>query len=211
LFSNGIGFPETLAILGRSNGGFLVGAALVQRPELFRAVYCKVPLLDMVRYPNFQVAKYWVPEYGDPDEAEEYQWLYAYSPYHNVRDGVKYPAVFLKTTEGDSRVDPMHAMKMAARLQAATNGLMDEAPIILTVDSREGHGLSRPVEKMVQKMSKSIVFLAHHTGLSLKMHDQLAMPASPLSRDGFTIRTTHRRRGPLRDDIMVRALQTECP
>ena len=98
-----------------------VGAAITQRPDLCRAAVCAVPLLDMVRYHRFLIARLWIPEYGDPDVAEEFAWLYAYSPYHHVVDGTCYPAVLVETGEEDSRVDPMHARKIAARLQAATS------------------------------------------------------------------------------------------
>jgi prolyl oligopeptidase len=118
---------DRLAISGRSNGGLLVGAALTQRPELFRAVVCGVPLLDMLRYHLFRIAALWVPEYGSPDDPEAHRWLSAYSPYQHVRDGVKYPAVYLHTAASDSRVDPMHARKMAARLQAAAASTLPAA------------------------------------------------------------------------------------
>ncbi len=102
------------------NGGLLVGAALTQRPDLCRAVWCGVPLLDMVRFPQFLIARLWTDEYGDPDVAEEFAWLHAYSPYHRVATGRAYPAVLFTTAEGDTRVDPLHARKMAALLQAAS-------------------------------------------------------------------------------------------
>src|SRR2546421_5571893 len=93
-----------LAIQGGSNGGLLVGAALTQRPELFRAVVCQVPLLDMVRYHKFLIARLWIPEYGSADKPEQFPWLYAYSPYHHVKEGTPYPAVLLTAAESDSRV-----------------------------------------------------------------------------------------------------------
>ena len=113
---------DRLAILGRSNGGLLVGVALTQRPDLCRAVWCGVPLLDMVRFPQFLIARLWTSEYGDPDVPEEFAWLYAYSPYHHVVDGRCYPATLFTTAEGDTRVDPLHARKMAALLQSASSG-----------------------------------------------------------------------------------------
>src|SRR5437588_5060662 len=112
---------EHLVIQGGSNGGLLVGAALTQRPELFRAVVCQVPLLDMVRYHKFLIARLWIPEYGSADDAQQFKWLYAYSPYHHVKDGTAYPAVLIEAAESDSRVDALHARKMAARLPAATS------------------------------------------------------------------------------------------
>ena len=112
--------PEKLAISGRSNGGLLVGAALTQAPELFQAVICGYPLLDMIRYHKFLVAKFWVPEYGSSEDADQFRTLLAYSPYHQVRKGTNYPAVLFQTGDADTRVDPLHARKMAALLQAAT-------------------------------------------------------------------------------------------
>ena len=138
--------PQELAISGGSNGGLLVGAALTQRPDLFRAVVCKVPLLDMLRYHKFRIGALWIPEYGSPDDPVAARWLAAYSPYQHVRDGVAYPAVFLQTAESDTRVDPMHARKMAARLQAAQRG---DHPVLLEVQSRAGHGAGKPVDKVI--------------------------------------------------------------
>jgi prolyl oligopeptidase len=137
-----------LAIQGGSNGGLLMGAALTQRPDLFRAVVCQVPLLDMLRYQNFQIAKLWIPEYGSSDEPEQFEYLHAYSPYHHVKQGSHYPAVLFMTAESDTRVDPMHAVKMAALLQAqAANG--PDRPILLRVDSKAGHGVGKPITKLV--------------------------------------------------------------
>ena len=120
LIREGYTRPERLAAAGGSNGGLLMGAVLTQRPELFGAVVIQVPLLDMLRYHRFLIARLWIPEYGSPDEPAQFAWLRAYSPYHHVRPGTAYPAVLLATAESDTRVDPMHARKMAARLQAAT-------------------------------------------------------------------------------------------
>jgi prolyl oligopeptidase len=136
-----------LAIQGGSNGGLLMGAALTQRPDLFRAVVCQVPLLDMLRYHHFQIAKLWIPEYGSSDDPKQFEYLYAYSPYHHVKPGVPYPAVLFMTAESDTRVDPMHAVKMAALLQAErANGA--EQPILLRVDSKAGHGVGKPITKL---------------------------------------------------------------
>ena len=117
-----------LAIQGGSNGGLLMGAMITQRPDLFRAVVCQVPLLDMLRYQNFQIAKLWIPEYGSADNPEQFKWLYAYSPYHHVKAGAEYPAILFMTADTDTRVDPMHAKKMAAEMQAeAKNGSEQDA------------------------------------------------------------------------------------
>jgi prolyl oligopeptidase len=139
---------EHLAIQGGSNGGLLMGAAFTQRPDLFRAVVCQVPLLDMLRYQSFQIAKLWIPEYGSSDDPQQFEYLHAYSPYHHVKAGTVYPAVLFMTAESDTRVDPMHAVKMAALLQAeAANG--PERPILLRVDAKAGHGVGKPITKLV--------------------------------------------------------------
>jgi prolyl oligopeptidase len=139
---------EHLAIQGGSNGGLLMGAALTQRPDLFRAVVCQVPLLDMLRYQNFQIAKLWIPEYGSSEDPRQFEYLRAYSPYHQVKTGLLYPAVLFMTAESDTRVDPMHAVKMAALLQSeGANG--PERPILLRVDSKAGHGVGKPIAKLV--------------------------------------------------------------
>ena len=141
--------PDHLAIQGGSNGGLLMGAALTQRPELFRAVVCQVPLLDMLRYQQFQIAQLWIPEYGSSDDPHQFEYLYAYSPYHHVQQSVLYPAILFMTAESDTRVDPMHAKKMAALLQAqAANG--PERPILLRVDTKAGHGVGKPISKLVE-------------------------------------------------------------
>lgn len=156
--------PERIGVTGGSNGGLLTGAALTQRPDLFGAVYCAVPLLDMLRYQNFLIARYWIAEYGSAEDAEQYQWLRAYSPYHQVRDGVRYPAVLFTTAEGDSRVDPMHARKMAALLQAQTAEDPD-ATVLLRVDRDAGHGIGKPLDKQVDDLSDQYSFLAWRLGL----------------------------------------------
>jgi prolyl oligopeptidase len=155
-----------LAIQGGSNGGLLMGAALTQRPELFRAVVCQVPLLDMLRYQNFQIAKLWIPEYGSSDDPKQFEYLYAYSPYHHVKPGVRYPAVLFMTAESDTRVDPMHAVKMAALLQAeAANG--PDEPILLRVDSKAGHGVGKPITKLVDDAVDVWSFLFWQLGVKL--------------------------------------------
>ncbi len=117
LIANHYTSSKELAIEGGSNGGLLVGAALTQRPDLFRAVICQYPLLDMLRYQKFMKGSFWVPEYGSADDPAEFQYLRAYSPYHNVKDSTNYPSVLFITGDGDTRVAPLHARKMAARLQ----------------------------------------------------------------------------------------------
>ena len=154
---------DRLAIAGGSNGGLLVGAALTQRPDLCRAVWCAVPLLDMIRFPHFLIARLWTDEYGDPDVPDEFEWLIAYSPYHRVRDGERYPAVLLTTAEGDSRVDPLHARKMAARLQAAAVD-QDERPVLLHQENRAGHGVGKPVAKSADEHADALAFFSWQLG-----------------------------------------------
>ena len=148
-----------LALRGGSNGGLLVGAAITQRPDVCRAVHCSVPLLDMLRYHRFLIARLWIPEFGDPDVAEEFGWLADYSPYHHVEEGICYPATLLTAADHDSRVDPMHARKMAARLAAATS-CGEERPILLQVAPKAGHGQGKPVRDQVDELSDVLTFLA---------------------------------------------------
>jgi prolyl oligopeptidase len=151
---------DHLAIRGGSNGGLLMGAALTQRPDLFRAVVCQVPLLDMLRYQNFQIAKLWVPEYGSSDDPEQFKWIYAYSPYHHVKAGTEYPSILFMTADTDTRVDPMHAKKMAALMQAeAANGRSRERPILLRVDTKAGHGAGKPIAKQIDDWTDIYSFL----------------------------------------------------
>ena len=147
-----------LALRGGSNGGLLMGACITQRPDLARAVHCAVPLLDMVRFHRFLIARLWIPEYGDPEVAAEFAWLHAYSPYHRVVDGTCYPATLLTTAEEDTRVHPCHARKFAARLQAASSCGHDH-PILLRVESRAGHGVGKPVGKQADEAADVLAFL----------------------------------------------------
>jgi prolyl oligopeptidase len=165
LIARGWTEPRHLAIAGGSNGGLLVGAALTQRPDLFAAVYCAVPLLDMLRYQNFRIARFWIAEYGSAEDPEQAEWLRKYSPYHNVRAGVRYPAVLFTTADGDSRVDPMHARKMAALLQAQSED--PESVVLLRVDRDAGHGIGKPLDKQVDDFADQYAFIAWRTGLNL--------------------------------------------
>jgi prolyl oligopeptidase len=156
--------PERLGLVGGSNGGLLVAAAVTQRPSLFRAALCLVPLTDMIRYHRFRIGGLWTTEYGDPDAADAFGWLYAYSPYHHVKGGERYPSMLLATAEGDSRVDPMHARKMAARLAEAQSD--PSRPILLRVERRAGHGAGKPLGKLVDELTGEMAFLFHEIGLS---------------------------------------------
>jgi prolyl oligopeptidase len=164
-----------LVAQGGSNGGLLVGAALVQRPDLFRAVVCQVPLLDMVRYHRFLVARLWIPEYGTAENPDQFGYLYRYSPYHNVTAGTAYPAVLLATAESDSRVAPLHARKMAARLQAAsTSG----RPILLRLETRAGHGAGKPVRKLIDEYTDIWSFVFSQLGITPKAPAVAKPPAA---------------------------------
>jgi prolyl oligopeptidase len=157
---------DHLAIQGGSNGGLLMGAMITQRPDLFRAVICQVPLLDMLRYQNFQIAKLWIPEYGSAEDPKQFDFLYAYSPYHHVKPGVEYPAVLFMTADTDTRVDPMHAKKMAALMQAeAKNGTSKERPILLRIESKAGHGAGKPVSKQIEEFTDIYSFLFWQLGM----------------------------------------------
>jgi prolyl oligopeptidase len=162
LIADGWTTPEQLAVAGGSNGGLLVGAAITQRPELFAAAVCSAPLLDMVRYERFGLGQTWNVEYGTAEDPEQFAWLYAYSPYHHVREGVAYPATLFTVFESDTRVDPLHARKMCAALQHATSA--DERPILLRNEADVGHG-SRAISRSVDLNVDTLSFTAAHTGL----------------------------------------------
>ena len=161
LIDRGITTPEQLAIYGGSNGGLLVGAAITQRPDLFNAVICVAPLLDMIRYTTSQLGPTWTVEYGDPSIAEQFSWLIGYSPYHRVREGIDYPATMISVFDNDTRTDPMHGRKMAAALQYATSG---HRPILLRTEGDVGHG-ARSISRSVAESADTLAFAAHWTGM----------------------------------------------
>ena len=166
LVAEGWTTSDQLAIFGGSNGGLLVGAALTQRPELYRAVVCSAPLLDMVRYERFGLGESWNDEYGTASDPVELGWLLGYSPYHHVHDGVEYPSVLFTVFDGDSRVDTLHARKMAAALQAATSGDPATRPILLRAEANVGHG-ARAVSRTVDLSADQLAFLAAQLGLEV--------------------------------------------
>ena len=163
LIDNGYTSPEKLAIRGGSNGGLLVGAALTQRPELFRAVVCLYPLLDMVRYHKFLVARFWVPEYGSADDPAQFNYIRAYSPYHNVRPGTEYPAVLFISGDSDTRVAPLHARKMAPLVQSAT---ASDRPVLLRYDTKAGHIGAAPVGKQIEDLTDELTFVFWQLGVA---------------------------------------------
>jgi prolyl oligopeptidase len=157
--------PRRLAVFGGSNGGLLVGAIVTQRPDLCAAAICAVPVLDMMRYHLFSVGRYWITEYGDPGKPDEFEYLIKYSPYHNVRDGERYPAILLTTADGDSRVDPAHAMKMTARLQAAS---ASDNPVLLRFETKAGHGIGAPTQKVVDEYADYLSFVSWRLGMDVR-------------------------------------------
>jgi prolyl oligopeptidase len=163
LVADGWTTPAQLAVSGGSNGGLLVGAALTQRPDLYAAVTCSAPLLDMVRYERFGLGATWNVEYGSADVAEELGWLLGYSPYHHVREGVDYAAVLFTVFDGDTRVDPLHARKMCAALQHASSG---DRPVLLRREKDVGHG-ARALSRTIALSADTLAFTARWTGLPL--------------------------------------------
>ncbi|MGZ5544419.1 MAG: prolyl oligopeptidase family serine peptidase, partial [Limisphaerales bacterium] len=163
LIANKYTSREKLSAQGGSNGGLLMGAMLTQRPDLFRAILCTYPLLDMVRYQDFLVARFWVPEYGSSEDPEQFKYIYKYSPYHNVHKGEKYPATLFMTGDGDTRVAPLHARKMTALMQWAQGG---SDPILLHYDTKTGHSEGRSATKMIDDLTVELSFLWWQLGVT---------------------------------------------
>lgn len=163
LIGEGYTRPQRLALQGASNGGLLVGAVLTQRPELFAAAVCEVPVLDMLRYHLFGFGRFAATEYGTCGDAEQFAALHAYSPYHRIRDGVRYPALLVTTGESDTRADPMHARKFVARLQKANSA---DTPILLRTDFMTGHGPGKPLRKVIEEQMDVWAFLFRELGVT---------------------------------------------
>jgi prolyl oligopeptidase len=162
LITHGWTSRSMLAIAGGSNGGLLVGAALTQRPDLYAAVVCSAPLLDMVRYELHGLGATWNVEYGSAANAEDFEWLHAYSPYHQVREETHYPSVMFTVFDGDTRVDPLHARKLCAALQHST---ISERPILIRAEAEVGHG-ARSVSKSVALKTDELAFFSSRLGLN---------------------------------------------
>jgi prolyl oligopeptidase len=145
-----------IGISGRSNGGLLVGASITQHPELFGAAVAEVGVMDMLRFHRFTIGWGWTSDYGSADDPEQYRWLRAYSPLHNLREGVAYPPTLVTTGDHDDRVVPGHSFKFAAALQAADGG---DGPIVIRIDTDAGHGVGKPVTKLVDERSDVLAFL----------------------------------------------------
>lgn len=165
LIAKSISAKGKLAIEGRSNGGLLVGASLNQRPDLFAAGHAAVGVMDMVRFDRFTADRYWVDDYGYPNKEADFKMQMTYSPYHNIKSGVDYPAVIVSTADTDDRVVPGHSFKYISALQAAKTG---DKPKIIRIESRAGHGSGKPTDKLIEEYSDIYAFLAKWTGLALK-------------------------------------------
>ncbi len=161
LIEKGYTKPAKLAISGSSNGGLLVTAAVTQRPDLFGAVICGYPLIDMVRYHKFMLGRFWISEYGSADDAEQFRFIRAYSPYHHVKAGTKYPSVLFVTGDNDTRVAPLHARKMTALMQAST---ASDRPILLLYDTASGHSGGRPLAKQIEREVDELSYLFQQLG-----------------------------------------------
>ncbi len=162
LISDGVAGPGQVGIRGGSNGGLLTAATMLQRPDLFGAVVSQVPVADMLRYQYFTAGRYWTVEYGDAcRDPEAFEWLMAYSPYHNVASDVAYPPLLITTAESDDRVVPMHSLKLAAAMQYAAGGA-SEQPLLVRIETRAGHGLGKPTSKLVDESADIFAFLLHH-------------------------------------------------
>ena len=157
--------PARLAIQGGSNGGLLMGAMMTQRPDLFGAIVCGAPLLDMVRYHKMLVGGWWAAEYGSADDPKQFEYLYKYSPYHNVKKGTKYPAILFVTGDSDTRVDPSHARKMTALMQASN---ASANPILLRYDIKGGHSGFGSVNQTIDQQADQISFIAARLGVKLE-------------------------------------------
>ncbi|MEW5995256.1 MAG: prolyl oligopeptidase family serine peptidase, partial [Candidatus Zixiibacteriota bacterium] len=164
LIENNYTNPSRLAISGGSNGGLLVGAALTQRPDLFKAVICTYPLLDMLRYHKFMLGPFWISEYGSADNPKQFDYLYAYSPYHNVKQNGEYPSVLFITGDSDTRVDPCHARKMTALLQASSGSTNS---ILIRYDRKAGHSGGRPKSRIIRDSAEELGFLFWQLGIPI--------------------------------------------
>lgn len=154
--------PSRIVAIGGSNGGLLMGAVAVQRPDLYKAIVCEVPLLDMLRYHKFLIARYWIPEYGSSENEADFRWLLRYSPYHNIRAGVNVPTMLVTAGANDSRVDPMNAKKFVAALQ---NNPAQVSPIILHMDFNSGHGSGQSTEQSIDNWTFIFEFIMNQLNM----------------------------------------------
>lgn len=176
LIDNNYTSPAYLAIAGGSNGGLLVGACMTQRPELFKVAFPAVGVLDMLRYQKFTIGHAWVPEYGSADTAEHFKWLIKYSPLHNVKKGVNYPATLITTGDHDDRVVPAHSFKFAATLQEKNTG---PNPMLIRIETNAGHGAGKPTAKQIDEWTDIWTFMLSNMGIGYKQPLSPAENADP--------------------------------
>ena len=160
LINEGYTSSDKLAISGGSNGGLLVGACMTQRPELYAVTFPAVGVMDMLRYQLFTIGRAWVVEYGASENPEQFDYLYKYSPLHNLKDGTSYPATMVTTADHDDRVVPAHSFKFAARLQEAHQG---DNPVLIRIDKRAGHGAGKPTSKIIEEQADKWAFFFYNT------------------------------------------------
>ena len=161
LIEHGVTTRDQLSISGRSNGGLLTAATMMQRPDLFAAVVSHVPVTDMLRFQHFTAGRYWTVEYGDAENEDAFGWLIEYSPLHNVDPTATYPPTLITTAEGDDRVVPMHSFKLVAELQHQAGGSSTN-PLIMRVDTRAGHGMGKPTAKLIEEAADTYAFVLQH-------------------------------------------------
>nr|WP_236540735.1 prolyl oligopeptidase family serine peptidase [Spiractinospora alimapuensis] len=189
LVATGVAAPDGLAAMGGSNGGLLVGAAVTQAPDRFAAAVCSAPLLDMLRYERFGLGRLWTGEFGSASDPEQFEWLHAYSPYHRVTEGVRYPATLFTVFDNDSRVDPLHARKMCAAMQHATSAPVSQRPVLLRREAEVGHSV-RSVGRTAALQADSLAFLAHHTGLDVSAEEDTAESTASAPRTAVHTRVS---------------------
>ena len=158
--------PNKLAIQGGSNGGLLIGATINQRPDLFKVAFPQVGVMDMLRFHKFTIGWAWVPEYGSSDNPEQFKFLYAYSPLHNIKEGVNYPAIMVTTADHDDRVFPAHSFKYAATLQEKASG---KNPILIRIETKVGHGAGTSTSKSIELLTDLYSFMFYNMGITPKL------------------------------------------
>jgi prolyl oligopeptidase len=163
LIKEGYTNPSKLAIAGGSNGGLLIGAVINQRPELFKVALPAVGVMDMLRFHKFTIGYYWIVEYGSSDNPDQFEYLYKYSPLHNIREGLDYPATLVTTADHDDRVVPAHSYKYIATLQEKYDG---KNPVLIRIETKAGHGAGKPTSKIIEEVSDVWSFVFFNLGLN---------------------------------------------